>query len=753
MCCLPRLGFMERRLLVVLPVLLVFAAGPAGALADEGAAGQDVFRLPTLDEAIQSEPGELQGVLLAAAQQFEQGNESVAIEMLARVSRERGEVLIPGSDGRVHPFGQWAAELIHGRGASATDAYRQAVGSQVRMLLEDGPARLAPAELRDLADRFWLTPEGRKATLAEAALHIDAHRFHQAGWLLRRLMESHPDSGANDTDAVLRRVFVLARTGRTAEAAALLDEIKPVVADGDAALFAVVEGVISWAEGQRASARRPALERLDDAEAVSAVLVAPELPMLSPLVQVSDEHQQRPLTRDQLIERWTERPWLANGALVIDESGDEPVLFYRCTIETIRTQAGNSKPDWVSTDRYVRRTSREMNMGTTFLYPRPGSPQRFEERFFFGDPLSRQVTMIGGRLVTLEGQGVINMITSINMHRFTHWFSPAQNALLVLDAEQGRVVARYGLAFRPEPLATVGPEYADHWFDGIAFLSLPVVAGDQLLAAGRQGSDFFLMAFDRTGFIEGAPAREVIRWVRPLPPELQTMSGVGQPIDLLVVDGVVFAMGHNNVVVAMDAEEGRGLWGVRYLPTDIPYVGRGPVADGERVRHLGWSDGFLGVDGDRLFVAPRDSRRLLVIDTARGRLLSSGFPWGEGDQELRLQWVCGLYEGRALVATSDRIMSWDHEAEAPAWIWRSRGRVGRTLQDGRYLYVPVLEDGKSLLVVLDLAAEGRMVRRMPINLPEGHAIMSLHSGEHHLFGWDLNRLWQLAPAGSESTVP
>ncbi|MCC5830833.1 MAG: hypothetical protein JJU36_15410 [Phycisphaeraceae bacterium] len=742
-------GMVERRALIVLLVLMMVGAIPAWSVAEDAGEESDVFDLQLLDEVLTSEPGELRNVLSAAAEQFEEGNQAVAIQILDRVSRERGEILIPGSDARVRPFGRWAADLIRARGPSAIASYRQAAGSRAGALLADGPARLRPDELRHLADRFWLTAECRRAVLAEATLHMDAYRFHRAGWLLRELIRDHPDSGTKDADVVLRLVFVLARTGRVAEAKALLDDLDSSVAQSHPTLLAAVKGAVSSATAADKSDQRPVLARIRNAQAINAARVHPELPLLSPLVRVTDEDQQKPLTREQLIECWIQRPWLPTGEVTVEESGDEVALYYRSTIETIRTRTDRSEANWIRSDRYERRSPFEMAMRGTFLYPRPGSPQRFEERFFFGDPLGRKVRMIDGRLVILEGQGMINMVTSLNIFRFTARYSPAQNALVVLDPERGEVIGRYGLAFRPEPLATVGSEYADHWFTGIAFLSMPVPAGDQLLVAGRKRSDLFLMGLDRKGFVQGAPAREVIRWIRLLPPELQTTSGIGQPIDLLVVDGVVFALAHNQFVVAMDAKNGRGIFGVRYPPTDIPFVGQGPVADAERVRHLGWSEGFLGVDGDRLFAAPRDSRRLLVIDIAEGRLLSSAYPMGEGDQEVRLQWVCGLHDGRALIAASDRIMAWDHQTQTPAWTWQSRGRIGRALRDGQYLYVPTLVDGQSLLVVLDLSAEGRMVRRVPIDLPEGHAIMSLRAGEHHLFGWDLNQLWKLSPAALE----
>jgi outer membrane protein assembly factor BamB len=147
----------------------------------------------------------------------------------------------------------------------------------------------------------------------------------------------------------------------------------------------------------------------------------------------------------------------------------------------------------------------------------------------------------------------------------------------------------------------------------------PAVVGDRLYTLGGRGDKEFLLALDLRSAKDGA-VKEA--WAAPVGPLFQFDSNkwsAGPSATPTVAGGLVYALGGNGDLVAVNAASGKEVWRKnlpRELDAQVNPIGGGP-------KNLGW--GFTGsplVDGEQLVCLPGGPRgTVAALDRKTGRLL------------------------------------------------------------------------------------------------------------------------------------
>lgn len=130
-------------------------------------------------------------------------------------------------------------------------------------------------------------------------------------------------------------------------------------------------------------------------------------------------------------------------------------------------------------------------------------------------------------------------------------------------------------------------------------------------------------------------------------------------------DGRIYAAPHLGAIAALDARDGRILWTTLYEVVEVQSTrSRFPMP-----RRLDWSHAPIIPDGDRLYVAPRDSRLLLAIDAETGRILAT---W---ENEPGMRELLGLWGGRLYATGRVGIYALSPRETASSWVrlWGADG--------------------------------------------------------------------------------
>ncbi|MBN1417700.1 MAG: PQQ-binding-like beta-propeller repeat protein [Planctomycetes bacterium] len=123
-------------------------------------------------------------------------------------------------------------------------------------------------------------------------------------------------------------------------------------------------------------------------------------------------------------------------------------------------------------------------------------------------------------------------------------------------------------------------------------------------------------------------------------------------------DGILYAAPHLGACAALDARDGRVLWTTLYEAVKIPSTrSRFPIA-----RRLDWAHAPIILDGERLYVAPRDSLLLLAIEAESGRILNA---W---ENEPGMRELLGLWEGRLYATGRAGVYALSPRETAASWV-------------------------------------------------------------------------------------
>lgn len=192
------------------------------------------------------------------------------------------------------------------------------------------------------------------------------------------------------------------------------------------------------------------------------------------------------------------------------------------------------------------------------------------------------------------------------------------------------------------------------------------------------------------------------------------------PAFLAVEGGTLFACTNRGTVVSVDLATGRRQWAVRYpLPVAANTGGRGGW-NPQQPQARTWEANPVVVRDGQVMVAPMDTDRIHVYDSATGDLL---WEWKPNQGEERMQYVLGPVNGKLVLCGSRKgyVVEWSGGKRYGEIRMPPGGAAGRPVATERHLYIPGRESARQGGIYrVDLASlklEGGLVA-----WPEGAAI-------------------------------
>jgi len=342
---------------------------------------------------------------------------------------------------------------------------------------------------------------------------------------------------------------------------------------------------------------------------------------------------------------------------------------------------------------------------------------------------------------------------SRELHTFDNipinWPLPVRH-LVALDRATGRRVWS-----QTRPLGAAGPEGLDDALDGavagddfLARFSVagpPVVSGGSVYAAGvlTEGAiNSYLAAFD-----EGSGE---LLWKSFVCAGQQDLTMFNRPFQEhtasppLVADGAVFLSSNLGVIACVDSWSGHVRWLTGYSSTarlashsperdqrrDIPWVNRAPL-----------------LEGGMLVVAPLDSRQILALDPATGRIA-----WTLDGNAPRLRdtrhQVLGTGDGRLLLGGEQHVECVDATNGQPVWtagldLSRDDRIIGALELSGSTLLVPTAVKG---LGVVDLGSPQQVAWRPWDEITSRHGVRRVVAAGSALLLTDNTSVWAAVDA-------
>ncbi len=307
----------------------------------------------------------------------------------------------------------------------------------------------------------------------------------------------------------------------------------------------------------------------------------------------------------------------------------------------------------------------------------------------------------------IDGELVVGCVQAVEASRELHtfdnipinWPLPVRH-LVALDRVTGR-----RLWSQTRPLGAAGPAGLDDALDGavdgddfLARFSVaapPTISGGSVYAAGviTQGAiNSYVAAFDAgTGELQ---------WKTFLCAGQQDLTMFNRPFQehtaspALVADGAVFVSSNLGIIACLDSWSGRVRWLAGYTST-ARVASHTPERD--QRRDIPWINRVPQLEGGLLIVAPLDSRQILALDPATGRIAYTLDGSAPRPGDLRHE-VLGTGDGRLLLAGEQRVECVDAASGKLLWtagldLSRDDRIIGALELSGNILLVPTFLKG------------------------------------------------------------
>lgn len=624
---------------------------------------------------------EAQHLLKSAADAVQRGDWKVAIDAFQRIGEQYGGELL-SAEGDLYESGRRCVRRLL--------AELPPEGLATFRLLNDAEASALYARarrdhnldaLRSVVDRYFLTTIGDDAADLLAAWLIDVGQPAEALALLDDLERFYRDRDVPAGMVAARRAIALAMLGDLSAAEELEQQadgsLQPSIVPGDwhqgvgelahavwgfeaAARASATGGWPALLGGGRCLGRMPAIEpRLMDISEWR-VWIDSEEP--------AEDAFGIPLSY----------PIVGGGRLIV-KTGTQLLGFDPETMQRVWQTA----PSAASFDPVASMWGRQ-----PLIIPTPDGGYRLQG-VVRSDDVSWVASVVGdvvcyidlwGRSVVTEADPVAAdtpqgaaAATGVSLAR--------ANRLVACDAASGAVRWSRGRSSRPDdPLAQV------------TFRSLPVPAGDDIVALYERGAELLLGRLDRA---TGALLAE-----RPLCGVPGLAWGPGDCLMISAADGLILVPTDRGCLLAVNAHDLSLRWVLRYAGKR----GRsGPdwwETDGSRAQR-GWALSPPIIAGATVLLAAADTDELIAVDRRSGRL-----QWRLSRQDFRY------------VAAADRLSCWLVGRRAAAvdlatgqlrWSLPVGSVTGRAALSGDRLYLPT-----SRAVLVLSAQTGELLETLPL---------------------------------------
>ena len=623
---------------------------------------------------------------------------------------------------RFHGVRSVVIDLIQALPTEGLARYRAIMEPKARRMLGDGIARENEALLRECALRYALTPSGRAAHLALVDLLIEHGRFEEARVTIRRLHADLADAERTSSlglQVLAREGLTLWGSGRKTELTAMIAESRAAAAGQDIAVDADQVDVIAFLEALLAQTEEP---DTGDRGAHPAIRVTTR-----GVWNRSFMRNTRSAGRSRVFGSRSQPQWITHYPVI--PSIADGVVYY-CDGRFIRARSLFSGHDiWPGVASPLPDFSGRQNRNLYYHVV-------IDDDLLFGY-LEGPPAMEAG---DSAWQG-FRPIETIPSHK-----------LVAVDRNTGDV--------RWSHLQFAAEDPAD-----AAFLSKlcvnqpPLVIGDTLYAAGHVLMGVFhqwLCAFDRsTGQLKwrtytGAGQMELNMFGNPVKEAV--------PGHVTEDDGVLYYSNNIGVICAVDAVNGTIIWEAAYEQEPIPSTDS-PMT---RERQTGWMPSAPAVVGDRVFVAPTDSRNLYACDVKTGAL--TAIPVARRTTRDRNHYFLGAHGGLLLVA-GNRVIAIDPKSLKGQWTTIETGSRfnGSSIQglpevvgDSVIFCTSVSTGGATVVNEVDLrSGKYKRQERLRYASREGNIVADAESiliaGEHSIHAYfnlkDVERQLEIATRG------
>lgn len=627
-------------------------------------------------------------------------------------------------------------------------AYRLKADGEARALMNAADSKNRESALAEIVRRFFLSKLGDEAAFELACLKLDRGEFLPAARLLAKIATEYPDPTVRLGEIQLRLAAVNARVGEVKLAREMLGEIKSQpIPPVPVAVIKLVEADIevvasertsgggrdgSWTMplgGPQRSGLMPApgevaggvvkawTQRFElttqtggewdtiTSSEEAKLAKASDAPKEEALAQLMANDPfggritatpAKPLTDDEVVERWKEKGWLPVGQVLMHEGR----LYFRTHDRVAVCDASSGDLLWWTTENdYPVDPTTAMKLA----YPaynrnasNSGEPSSLNEVMGFEDVINQSMSIVGGKLLVVQGRSSVfyedgdldeagieeNGINNLRMRRAFGGAGESQgrardNRLFAFDiATEGKIL----WMLKPSELL---PESKRK----MAFAGSPVPYGSLVVLPAFEGSSLWLFGID--------PENGSVLWKSFIADEPANQTAINSAVRVAIDGGEAYVATGAGIVASVDAISGTLNWAVAYprtSPTSLDANQRNNARFSYSVQQValdGWADDTIIPSGNAIVFAASDFNHLAALDRRTGDLL-----WESArrpiDGEPASEYVLGVADGRVFVAGHDIVRAyqlsggrllWEHVLEQ-----KSHGR-GMLTRAG--IYIPL----------------------------------------------------------------
>jgi outer membrane protein assembly factor BamB len=535
-------------------------------------------------------------------------------------------------------------------------AYRVAYGQIAADHLAAIPRRNT-AEVEGVFWNYFATDAGKTAGIRLIDADLERGDYQAAKWVGNRLLNLHPDLGADRGSILYRTAVACYRAGEHRQAQALLDQLKttpaevgsiggkdvslvdsltallatapplPTTRPSDADTYPSFGGLGGHGDISTSTAR-------PGASLKSIPLTKPEFPGLAgPQRQAFIQNEQATISNN-----------LAMGIMPVVDAG---ALFFQDgrSIYAVDADSGAPLPGWMNTYSGERAGRYKLNV--------PGRVRN--------EPLT--ITVTPTAVMAVMGQA--DRMSSIGVNNINPFIMPGQMQggppstvkLVCLDRDTGQALWVKTPAELPDAAAAV----RTGGYDGTPLFipaNLTPYGEDCVVAIARGGRE---NQFDDCYAICLSLKTGQYKWSTYLGSATRSIDLEGSPItdpsQASLANGRVFVMTNLGTVASLDPADGRIIWLSGYAREAVvnpeQMIMNARMRNGLQVQNTSsnsaWAQNPVFVSDGYVFALPRDAKQLFVYDGNSG-VEKCRIPMGAFDNA---QVMLGVREGRVCV-TSDK---------------------------------------------------------------------------------------------------